>query len=111
VRLRFINYLLEKLGLKSPFQWYQPKDPTPREQCPCCDYYSLPERGNYLVCPICFWEDEGQDLHDTDEYSGPNHMTLQEGRENFTSIGACDKEMLKHVLPIEKRVLFKYKKR
>ncbi len=40
--------------------WYEPADPTPRHQCPCCDYISLPERGNYLICRICFWEDDGR---------------------------------------------------
>ncbi|WP_081310454.1 CPCC family cysteine-rich protein [Pseudoalteromonas luteoviolacea] len=30
-------------------------------QCPCCDYYSLTERGKCLVCPVCFWEDDEVD--------------------------------------------------
>lgn len=93
---------------KVEWQWYAPEDPTPREQCPCCDYISLPERYNYLICPICFWEDEGQDIESLDEHSGPNHMTLREGRQNFKDFGACEKEMLVNVLPIEKRKEFKY---
>jgi hypothetical protein len=80
-------------------------------QCPCCDYYTLSSRGNYDICPICFWEDDGVDLDDLDSYSGPNHMTLKEGRENFKSFGACDLAMLKHVLPDEKRGLFKFQDR
>jgi len=85
-------------------QWYAPADPTPRHQCPCCDYVSLPERGNYLICKVCFWEDDGQDLDRLDEESGPNHgLTLRQGRLNFEKVGACDPKMLKYVLPIAER--------
>ncbi|SUI45190.1 CPCC family cysteine-rich protein [Shewanella baltica] len=87
-----------------PIEWYEPEDPTPREQCPCCDYISLAERGNYLICPICFWEDDGQDIDDVDEPSGPNHsITLRQGRDNFHSFGACEEEMVKHVIPEQER--------
>jgi hypothetical protein len=85
-------------------RWHEPADPTPRHQCPCCDYVSLPERGNYLICKICFWEDDGQDLDQLDEESGPNHgMTLRQGRTNFQAFGACERTMLKHVLPVSER--------
>ena len=91
--------------------WYEPDDPTPRQQCPCCDYISLPERYNYLICPICFWEDDGVDVDDVDAHSGPNHMTLREGRANFLALGACDAKMLKNVLPAAKRALFEHRPR
>jgi hypothetical protein len=87
--------------------WYEPADPTPRHQCPCCDFVTLPERGNYLICPICFWEDDGQDVDALDETSGPNHgMTLREARINFKQFGACEESMIKNVLPIEDRSRF-----
>ena len=93
-------------------KWYKPEDPTPREQCPCCDYLSLPERGNFLICRICFWEDDGQDLEEIDQESGPNHgLTLRQGRENFRVLGACDSKMLKHVLPDHMRQSFMRKLR
>ncbi|BDD03889.1 hypothetical protein AUTU_13720 [Aureibacter tunicatorum] len=89
-------------------EWYEPEDSTPREQCPCCDYISLPERGNYLICPICFWEDDGQDIDELDVSSGPNHgITLREGRANFAKFGACEKDMVKHVISVEERKKFK----
>ncbi len=91
---RIINYFK-----KPSLEWYEPDDPTPREQCPCCDYISLAERGNYLICKVCFWEDDGQDLDQIDEESAPNHyITLRKGRENFQSVGACEESMLKHVV-------------
>jgi hypothetical protein len=97
---------------KKELEWYEPEDPTPREQCPCCDYISLPERGNYLICPICFWEDDGQDIDQLDKPSGPNHgMTLREGRQHFKEFGACEKEMIKHVISVEERQQFEYRSR
>lgn len=108
-----IKKLLGLFKRKQPImEWYAPEDPTPREQCPCCDYISLAKRGNYLICPICFWEDDGQDTDELDEESGPNHgITLREGRANFRKFGACEEDMLQHVLPVSKRVQFEHKPR
>lgn len=92
--------------------WYEPADPTPRHQCPCCDYISLPERGNYLICRICFWEDDGQDIDQLDEPSGPNHgITLREGRANFAEFGACERDMLRHVIAPEYRAEYEHRPR
>ncbi|HEI2325144.1 TPA: hypothetical protein SI485_004590, partial [Escherichia coli] len=27
-------------------------------KCPCCGYLTLPERGQYDICPVCQWEDD-----------------------------------------------------
>lgn len=95
---------------KDNIKWYEPEDSTPREQCPCCDYISLPERGNYLICPICFWEDDGQDINELDISSATNHdITLREGRANFLKFGAFEESMVKHVISIEERTAFKRK--
>ncbi|MEM8710349.1 MAG: CPCC family cysteine-rich protein [Planctomycetota bacterium] len=59
-------------------------------QCPCCDFYSLQERGSFEICPVCYWEDDGQDLDRLDEVSGPNHITLRAARLNFERLGAAD---------------------
>lgn len=48
------------------------------EKCPCCDYLTLPNRGNYDVCPVCFWEDDGKPNSELDSYSSVNHSTLRE---------------------------------
>jgi len=105
------NWLRDKLTGKES-EWYAPDDSTPREQCPCCDYISLAERGNYLICKICFWEDDGQDVDELDIESGSNHsITLREGRENFKNFGSCEREMLEHVLPESKRADYEFKPR
>ncbi|WP_431109000.1 CPCC family cysteine-rich protein [Winogradskyella poriferorum] len=80
-------------------------------QCPCCDYYTLSERGVYDICPICFWEDDGIDITELDKHSGPNHITLREGRFNFEKYGACDSTMVKNVIPKNHRKRFKFEKR
>ena len=62
--------------------------------CPCCQYFTLDEDHYYQICPVCFWEDDGA-IKDED-YGGPNHMTLGEGRKAYLRIGSCNANMLKH---------------
>ena len=66
--------------------------------CPCCRCLTLEVRGNYDICPVCFWEDEGDCALDVS--SPPNHgLTLAEGRENYARIGACEPDLLRYVRP------------
>lgn len=80
-------------------------------QCPCCDHFTLDARGQYDICPVCFWEDDGLDVDELDEHSGPNHLSLREGRSNFAQIGACDQKAVAHVLTPKKRAKFKHESR
>ncbi|WP_328943405.1 CPCC family cysteine-rich protein [Streptomyces sp. NBC_00250] len=61
-------------------------------RCPCCGFLTLDERGSFDICPVCFWEDDGQDDHDADQVrGGPNgRLSLTEARQNFQAMGACD---------------------
>jgi len=70
-------------------------------RCPCCHYRTLHERGGYEICPVCFWEDDGQDNHDADEVrGGPNRtLSLTRARYNFEQCGASDLTRSKHVRP------------
>jgi len=75
--------------------------------CPCCGYKTLSERGGFEICPVCFWEDDGQDDHDADLVrGGPNHsLSLTLARANFRKFGACERKHLQDVrapLPEEK---------
>ena len=54
-----------------------------KNSCPVCGYLTLDERDSFDICAICFWEDDGIDDFEVNEDSGPNHMTLKEGREIF----------------------------
>lgn len=49
--------------------------------CPCCGNKTLDSIGEYDICPICHWEDNG--ITDEETYSAPNHMTLKESRERY----------------------------
>ncbi|KQR91123.1 hypothetical protein ASG01_14680 [Chryseobacterium sp. Leaf180] len=51
-----------------------------KNSCPVCGYLTLDERNAFDICGICFWEDDGIDDFEENEESGPNHMTLKEGR-------------------------------
>lgn len=66
-------------------------------KCPCCGYYTFEEepKGNYGICPVCFWEDEL--VLDEDLAGGANRVSLKQARENFKLFGACTEDMKKNV--------------
>ncbi|MFD7877305.1 CPCC family cysteine-rich protein [Streptomyces sp. NPDC059766] len=66
--------------------------------CPCCGFVTLAERAMYAICPVCFWEDDGQDDHDADECrGGPNgRLSLTEARRNFEANGSCSGRGVSH---------------
>lgn len=57
--------------------------------CPCCGLPTLEERGVYEICPVCWWEDDGQDDPQADEVrGGPNKgYSLAAARKNFRDHG------------------------
>lgn len=67
--------------------------------CPCCRCTTLSGRGHFEVCPVCYWEDDGQDDRDAEEVrGGPNAaLSLTQARQNYKQIGACEEAMLEHV--------------
>jgi hypothetical protein len=64
-----------------------------RATCPCCGYPTINGRRAYDICPLCGWEDDGQDdaehrppgaAEPDAVITGPNHgYSLSEARENF----------------------------
>ena len=68
-------------------------------RCPCCGRKTLRGRGGFEICPVCFWEDDGQDDHDADEVrGGPNReLSLSQARRNYCEFGASDRRDLSHV--------------
>jgi hypothetical protein len=69
--------------------------------CPCCRFLTLDERGGYEICPVCFWEDDGQDDQDASWVrGGPNgSISLEQARKNFATFGACEERHRQHVRP------------
>jgi Cysteine-rich CPCC len=68
-------------------------------RCPCCKFKTLLGRGHYEICPVCFWEDDGQDEHDSDEVrGGPNRsLSLRVAQDNFRRFRAVEERFLVHV--------------
>jgi hypothetical protein len=74
---------------------------TQRLACPCCGFLTLEERGGFELCPVCYWEDDGQGDHDADVVrGGPNgSLSLAQARANFVEYGAYEKSMIPSVRP------------
>ncbi|MBL0355952.1 MAG: hydrolase [Chitinophagaceae bacterium] len=72
--------------------------------CPCCGYktYSEKATGDYMICPVCFWEDDPLQHKDSDYAGGANTVSLKQAQKNFLLFGACTKEMIKNVRPQNK---------
>lgn len=70
----------------------KPRKPQPACRCPCCKFKTLDSRGGYDICPVCFWEDDGQDDHDADVVrGGPNgRLSLSQARSNYLQYGASE---------------------
>lgn len=59
--------------------------------CPCCRFRTLATRGEYSICPVCFWEDDGSD--DPGRYSSPNGTSIVDYRRKAQVIEAVKQEM------------------
>jgi hypothetical protein len=67
--------------------------------CRCCGHLTLASRDEFEICPVCFWEDDGQGDADADVVRGsPNgSLSLTQARANFRAFGACDQSMIQYV--------------
>jgi hypothetical protein len=71
--------------------------------CPCCHNLTLTERNSYDICPVCYWEDDGQDDANADVVrGGPNgRLSLSQARLNYANFRACERRMIDCVRPPE----------
>lgn len=81
------EFLCEKLNIDKIIG-----EPIKLESCPCCGYRTIGERGNYDICKVCWWEDDGQDnQHSEKIMGGPNYgISLVIGRYNYLIYGLYD---------------------
>ena len=72
-----------------------------KEQCPCCGCRTLTGRAAFQMCPVCWWEDDGQDDADADVVrGGPNGaLSLTDARANWLRVGASDARFADKVRP------------
>ena len=84
--------------------------------CPCCFFPTLSERAGYEICPLCNWEDDGQDDPLANEvWGGPNgDYSLSEARTNFSKFiimyrltDSAHQQTLKQI-DSKKRIIGKY---
>ena len=70
-----------------------------RYRCPCCGYRTLEAPAAMKLCPVCWWEDDGQE--DADAYeirlTVNGHLSLAEARGSYLRCGAADPRFLPYV--------------
>ncbi|MDX5366611.1 MAG: hypothetical protein LPK88_09275 [Alphaproteobacteria bacterium] len=68
-------------------------------RCPCCKFKTLGTLAQYEICPVCFWEDDGQnDDNAAAIMGGPNgSISLCTARDNYARFGAVDEKLLPYV--------------
>jgi hypothetical protein len=69
--------------------------------CPCCGYLTLAQEppGTFLLCPVCFWEDDSVQFKDPNYTGGANHPSLNQARKNFRTFGASEEMFIDKVRP------------
>ena len=81
-------------------------EPIKTVRCPCCSHMTLTSQAGFECCPVCYWEDDGQD-EDTAERvrGGPNgSLSLRQAQENFKRCGASEDlyvDLVRRPLPDE----------
>ena len=66
--------------------------------CPCCGYKTLDSIGNYDICSLCLWEDDGGYPSDLERYSTVNSATLSEAKKCFFAKKKIFLEEIKYLL-------------
>lgn len=68
-------------------------------QCPCCGYYTFgePLDNTFNICRVCFWEDDGVQLHDPTYSGGANTVSLNEAKANYSEYGASERRFKPNV--------------
>jgi hypothetical protein len=63
---------------------------------------TLSKCSRYRVCPVCLWEDDGQNDHDAHRVrDGYNGVSLAQARANFVAFGAYDEQSVPFARPAE----------
>jgi len=70
-----------------------------RFRCPCCGYKTLETPGALALCPVCWWEDDGQEDEDAGEIrlTVNGELSLAAARTHFAECGAAHPRFLPYV--------------
>ncbi len=73
--------------------------PEVRFRCPCCGCRTLKAPGALGLCPVCWWEDDGQEDSDASEIrlTVNGQLSLDQAREFYAQCGAAHPRFLKYV--------------
>lgn len=83
-----------------PFSSFFSEEVVPtRFRCPCCGYKTLETAGALALCPVCWWEDDGQEDDDAAEVrlTVNGQLSLHEAREHYAHCGAAHPRFLPYV--------------
>ncbi len=72
---------------------------TTRYRCPCCGYRTLESPAALALCPVCWWEDDGQEDRDAAEVrlTVNGQLSLELARRQYALCGAADPGFLPYV--------------
>ena len=70
-----------------------------RFRCPCCGYKTLKAPEALALCPVCWWEDDGQEDDDAAEVrmTVNGQLSLDQARDYYAHCGAAHPRFLPHV--------------
>lgn len=69
-----------------------------RFPCPCCGHLTLDSGpGDYDLCPVCFWEDDGGQLRFPMSPDGANGISLMEAQGIYAKRGAMHSDFVRKV--------------
>ena len=70
-----------------------------RFYCPCCGCKTLDAPGALALCPVCWWEDDGQEDRDAAEVrlTVNGELSLVEARAYYAQCGASHPRFLPYV--------------
>jgi hypothetical protein len=73
--------------------------PEARFRCPCCGFKTLEAPAAMALCPVCWWEDDGQEDDDASDIrlTVNGHLSLTEARASYLRCGAADRRFLPYV--------------
>jgi hypothetical protein len=67
------------------------------ETCACCGYKTIEEKGNFEICPICYWEDDPVQEADPWVEGGANVPSLFTAQHNYENFGAMEERFVPNI--------------
>lgn len=52
-------------------------------KCPVCGKYPFSEENDFDICPVCGWENDGDQLNNPDSDVGANSVSLNDARKLY----------------------------